>query len=156
MNKIREIIYNNIDPWTEQRPDATKDEIFRDICYGLDNGLLYAVEDNGFVMLFQHENRYLCRVHLYSDSTSFKIVKSVHKIMKHIFDNTNMQKVYGMFENKKIGSLAVRTGWKFHGEITEATMTKDSGMQSLYIYGISRKDFYEQCEEINEKSTRDR
>lgn len=47
MNTIRSIVYKNIDPWTEQRPDATVDQIFSEICHNLDNDVSCAVEENG-------------------------------------------------------------------------------------------------------------
>lgn len=141
MNNIRDIIYRNINPWTEQRPDATREEIFLEICNNLDSGMSYAVEKDGFVAMFNADNRYLCKIHVFSECKSYKIVSSLKHIISHMFEITEFQKFYGMFENKKLGSLAVKAGWKYEGELTKSCMAQSNEMKSLYIYGIARSDF---------------
>lgn len=140
---LRKIIYDNIDPWTDQRPHFTKDQIYETICYNLDNGFSYAVEENGLVVLFNAESKYVSRIHIFSDCKSYKIVNSLKNIIGYIFENSEMQKVYGMFQNKKLGALAEKAGWKYHGEMTESAITEHEGMQSLYIWGISKREYCE-------------
>jgi hypothetical protein len=144
-SRAAKIIQDQIDPWTYQTPNLTREQSFLRLKDQIDAGRLWCLEDKGVVMLFEMENRFLAQMHLfasgdvkYSDWTSGGL-----GILKHVFDKTEIRKIYGKFTDRKILSLALRGGFKKEGVLSKAHMIQSGDMIDYYIAGITKEELYE-------------
>jgi hypothetical protein len=150
---IRQIIYNNVDPYVSQNFKLTKDEIFEGICKNLDNGNYFAAELNDFVVLFCPETQFVSKVHLFSENKTYSTLKNINLISKHYFDNTPCLKLYGLMSDRRIYVSSLRSGWKHQGIITKSFVLKNGDVVDQYITGITKTEMNELIEKRYNKWT---
>jgi hypothetical protein len=143
-SRASQIIQKQIDPWTYQTPHLTAEQSFMKLKDQIDMGRLWCIEDRGVVMLFEMETKYLAQMHLFADgNVRYEDWTAAGlSILKHVFDKTEIKKIYGRFTNRKILSLALRGGFKREGVLSKAHMIQSGEMIDYYIAGITKDELY--------------
>lgn len=138
--KASYIIYEQIDPWTFQSPEKTKDEIFETILYDIKHGRSIPLEKDGFIYYVVPETKWLARVHMFSKSNNAILaLKASMFLTNFIFDNTKVNKLYGITPLKSMLKVSERVGWKHEGTLTQSFMTENGDYKDQYIFGVTRK-----------------
>jgi hypothetical protein len=139
--KAAYIIYEQLDPWIFQVPTKTKDEIFADIVNDIRQGSALPLEKDGFILYIKPENQWLSRVHMFSKAPNHVIgIKAFQFLTNLVFDNSKIEKLYGMNHFKTAVKLSERVGWKHEGTLSKSFMTKEGDLIDQYIFGITRKE----------------
>ncbi len=139
--KVARIIYEQIDPWTFQSPEKTKDEIFNEIELDIKNGKSLPLEKDGFIFYLVPETKWLARVHMFAKNDNpIKSLKASVFLTDLIFDNSKVMKLYGITSLKSMIKVSERIGWKHEGKITKSFMTKEGNLEDQYIFGITREE----------------
>lgn len=151
MTKIEKIIWDSIssvDNINEfEQGEHSKEQIFQNIKERLSDNSLLAICDDDLVFLFERETNYVARMHLHSNSkTGLKkrFYVSGQKVIKHFFDITEINKVWGMSPDQRFAKVVGKSGfWKNEGILTESHLNKNGEYVDQYIFGVTRKDCYE-------------
>lgn len=139
--KAAYIIYEQIDPWVFQSPEKTKDEIFSDIVDDIKNGRSIPLEKDGFIFYIVPETRWLARVHMFAkNSNAIDSLKASIFLTNLVFDNSKVNKLYGITPLKSMIKVSERVGWKHEGTLSKSFMTKEGNIKDQYIFGITREE----------------
>jgi hypothetical protein len=138
--KVAQILYEQIDPWIFQVPTKTKDEIFNDIVDNIKGGKAIPLEKDGFILYVVPENNWLARIHMFSKTGNHIVsIKAFEKLTNLIFDNSKVQKLYGINPFKTMIKLSEKIGWKHEGTLSKSFMTKEGELKDQYIFGVTRE-----------------
>lgn len=138
--KAAHIIYEQIDPWTFQSPEKTKDQIFNEIVEDIRSGRSLPLEKDGFILYIVPETKWLARVHMFSKSRNhITSINAVGFLTNLIFDNSKVEKLYGINHFKTVVKISEKIGWKHEGTLTKSFMTKEGNLKDQYIFGITRQ-----------------
>ena len=152
MTKIEKIIWDGLNTFEtasefNQIETGSKKEVFENIKQRLSNENLLAICDNDLVFLFERDTEHLAKMHLFSNSkTGLKkrFYVSGQKVIKHFFDITKINKVWGMSPDERFAKVVGKSGfWKNEGVLTESYLNKNGEYVDQYIFGVTRKDCYE-------------
>lgn len=138
--KAAQIIYEQIDPWTFQSPEKTKDEIFNEILDDIRSGRSIPLEKDSFILYIVPETRWLARVHMFSKSENHvKSMQAFQFLTNLVFDNSKVQKLYGINHFKIVTKIVPKIGWKNEGILSKSFMTKEGNLIDQYIFGVTRE-----------------
>lgn len=138
--KASYIIYEQIDPWVFQSPEKTKDEIFSGILDDIRNARSMPLEKDGFILYIVPETKWLARVHMFAKTSNYAVsLKAFEFLTNLIFDNSKVEKLYGINHFKTAVKISERVGWKHEGTLTKSFMTKEGNLKDQYIFGITRE-----------------
>lgn len=136
-----QIIYEQIDPWIFQVPEKSKDEIFNGILDDIRSGKSLPLEKDGFIIYLVPETNWLARVHIFAkNSKPFDSVNAGIFLTNLIFDNSKVDKLYGITPLKGMVKVSEKIGWKHEGILTKSFMTKDGELKDQYIFGVTRTE----------------
>jgi hypothetical protein len=140
--EIYNILYNRIDPWIMQAPDQSKDHLFQIMVNDLEDGFTLAFENEGMVFYVEPENKWMCRVHIFSLADNpVKMIKGSILNTNQIFDMmTSVQKIYGITPLKSIIRVSEKVGWKHEGTLKDSFMQKDGTLKDQYVFGVTRNE----------------
>jgi hypothetical protein len=138
-----EIIYRNIDPWTMEDHESSKDKIFAGIMQDIKDGISFPFEKDGMVFYVMPETKFRAKLHLFSETKDVKTtLQSARDLTAFMFDNiASLEKIYGITPHLKMIKVANRVGWKQEGLLKDSFYSKSGAMKNQYIFGITRKDF---------------
>lgn len=138
---IYELIYKSIDPWVWQMPHLTKDEIFIGMQYDIEHHIAFPFEYNKTMFYIKPENKWLYRIHMYSDTKSLKTtIQNTNIITNHLFDTCpDLYKLYGINPFKAYSRVISKAGWNLEGILSKSMMTNEQLLIDQYIYGITRE-----------------
>jgi hypothetical protein len=138
--KAAQIIYEQIDPWVFQSPEKSKDEIFNEMLDDIRSGRSLPLEKDGFILYIVPETKWLARVHMFSKAGNFYTsLRACEFLTNLIFDNSKVEKLYGINHFKTVVKISERIGWKHEGNLSKSFMTKDGDLIDQYIFGITRQ-----------------
>jgi hypothetical protein len=142
LSKIEQIIYNSLlkNPFAMQGDDTPEETLLK-IKERLSRKECIAIEDGGFVIMLEPENKYLGRVHFFSDNGTFNWLKSGNKIVKFIFDNFQFIKIYNMYGDRRMSVVGKRGGWKHEGTLEKAYWNGEK-FEDLYISSFHKDDYH--------------
>jgi hypothetical protein len=142
-DKILEIIYKKLDPWSMETPQKTKDQIFNEILIEIDTKQAFPIEKDGMVFYVMPETPQRARLHLFSDTKDpGTAICSAKWLTNFIFCNINsLEKLYGITPHKKFLRVVQKFGWKHEGTITHSHLTRLNEMKDQYVFGISRLEY---------------
>lgn len=136
------ILYDNLDPWLHQMPHYTRDELFAGVLVNLKEKHAFFDHEDGLLLYFVPENKWLVKVHFYSNNHSYKSVKNLRAIITRFFNNTKFEKLVGTTTLRGFAKASERTGiGRIEGILTQSHMTKDGKLIDQYIFGMNRKDY---------------
>lgn len=139
--KAAQIIYEQLDPWTFQAPDKTKDEIFNNIIEDIKTGKSLPLEKDGFIMYLVPETKWLARVHMFAKNNNYiDSLKASIFLTDLIFSNSKVSKLYGITSLKSMIKVSERVGWKHEGILSSSFMTKEGDLKDQYIFGVTRDE----------------
>jgi hypothetical protein len=143
MTKIERIIYDNLSSEISQT-DANVDSIFSGIIEEIQTNEAVAIEDNGLVFLVKPETKHVARMHIFGETKNLKqFLISAVNITKYVFDNANINKMYGMSADKRFVSAGKRTCWKQQGVLADSYLDENGIYKDQYIFGVSREELNE-------------
>jgi hypothetical protein len=67
-DKILEVIYKKLDPWSMETPEKTKDQIFAEMLKEIDARIAFPIEKDGMVFYVMPETKQRARLHVFSDT----------------------------------------------------------------------------------------
>lgn len=145
-DKILEIIYKKLDPWSMETPEKTKDQIFAEMLKEIDNRVAFPIEKNGMVFYVMPETNQRARLHLFSDTKDVKTaIQSAKWLTNFLFCNINsLEKLYGITPHHKFLRIISRVGWFYEGTITHSHFTRDGQMRDQYVFGVTRPQHKQQ------------
>lgn len=139
--RAAQIIYEQIDPWIFQAPEKTKDEIFNEMVDDIRSGKSLPLEKDGFIFYLVPETKWLARVHMFAkNSKPIDSLKASIFLTNLIFDNSKVDKLYGITPLKAMIKVSEKIGWKHEGGLTKSFMTKDGELKDQYIFGVTRTE----------------
>lgn len=135
-------LYKRVDPWIMQAPEQSKDNLFQVMVKDLEDGYTLAFENNNVVFYVEPENKWLCRIHIFSDATSpIKAIEGGVKNTNQIFDSMlSIQKIYGITPLKSLIRISEKFGWKHEGTLKDSFMQKDGTLKDQYVFGVTRNE----------------
>ena len=143
MTNIEQIIWDNLVTESSQN-NGSKEEIFDGILKGIGNGESVAVRDGGLVLLVKSESKYIARMHIFGSTKSpKKFLRSAVSITKYIFENSDINKLYGYSADKRFITAAEKTCWSYQGNLSESYKNDDGEFVDQYIVGVTRKELNE-------------
>ena len=148
MTEIEQIIWNNLTPIINQNPNKTKEEVFEMFKKGMVNSEHYlAIKDGKLVFLFENNSYYTTKMHIFSENgkgLARQFYASGINVIKYFFDNTRIQKVWGMSNDKRFVKIVEKSGfWKNEGTLTKSFVNENGELIDQYIFGVTREDCYE-------------
>lgn len=140
--EVYHILYKRMDPWIMQAPDQTKEHLFQAMVQDLDDGYTLAFENDGMLFYVEPENKWLCRVHIFSTAeTPIKMLSGVKKNTNQIFDMMpSVEKLYGITYLRSIIRVSEKVGWKHEGTLKDSFMQKDGTLKDQYMFGVTRNE----------------
>lgn len=138
-----EILYEQIDPWMLQTPDATKDQIFNTMINDVANGVAYPFEKNGLIFYTIPESKWLFRLHLFSKTGTSILDKydAGNYLTNYLFDNfSDLHKIYGINPFYGFKRVVTRIGWRQEGMLIKSHMSEDGELKDQYIWSITREE----------------
>ena len=144
-NNPLKILYDNLDPWMHQMPHYTRDELFAGVLVNLKDSRAFFDHEDGLFLYFVPENKWLSKVHFYSNNHSYKSVKNLRAIITRFFNNTTFEKLVGITPLGGFVKASERTGiGQIEGILTQSHMTEEGKLIDQYIFGINRKDYVQE------------
>lgn len=139
-DRILEIIYNKIDPWSMETPDKTKDQIFTEMVNEITSKNAFPVEKDGMIFYIMPETPQRARLHLLSDTkTPGNAIKSGKWLTAFLFKKvSSLQKLYGITPHEKFLRIVTKFGWHHEGTLIHSHYTKSGQMKDQYVFGITR------------------
>jgi hypothetical protein len=138
--KAARIIYEQIDPWTFQSPEKNKDEIFNEIVNDIREGRSLPLEKDSFIFYIVPETKWLARIHMFSKSINhITSINACGFLTNLVFDNSKVEKLYGINPFKTMTKISEKIGWKHEGTLEKSFMTKEGNLKDQYIFGITRE-----------------
>jgi hypothetical protein len=96
--------------------------------------------ENKTVWILVPENMTRCSLHTCTDgATGVQLIRSLRKIIKHIWENTEFKKIEGRFTDKRERALMKRVGAKQEG-VCRKSFLKQGELIDEYIYGLCKED----------------
>lgn len=139
-DKILEIIYKKLDPWSMETPEKTKDQIFSEMLKEIDDRIAFPIEKNGLVFYVMPETKERARLHVFSDTKSpGTVIRSAKWLTNFLFSNINsLEKIYGITPHQKFIPIINKFGWFYEGTITHSHLDKSGLMKDQYVFGVTR------------------
>jgi len=138
--KASYIIYEQIDPWLFQSPEKTKDQIFESMLFDMQEGRAVPIEKDGFIFYIVPETKWLVRVHMFSKAvSSITALKASMFLTDFVFDNTKINKMYGITPLRSMLKVSERVGWKHEGTLTQSFMSENGYYKDQHIFGVTRE-----------------
>ena len=139
----KELLFNNLDPWTIQEPSMTIEEIIELVEQEnlVGGNLLIGSQKANLLMVIRKVTPWVGDVHLVVDNDNpWETVRTIKKIQKEIFANTDFHRLEMKTHMKNVCKLAERCGWSKEGEHREAVATPIGSFITEYSYGLLRED----------------
>ena len=134
-------IYEKIDAWSLQVPGKTKDEIYQDMLDDITYQKAFPFEKDGVVFYIVPETRWLYRLHLFSTAKSYNICIDAGKFLTNfIFDNTSVEKLYGITPLTSLIKVSKKFGWVHEGTLKSSFMSKEQILKDQYLFGVTRNE----------------
>jgi transposase len=139
-DKILEVIYKKLDPWSMETPEKTKDQIFAEMLKEIDARIAFPIEKDGMVFYVMPETKQRARLHVFSDTKEpGTTIRSAKWLTNFLFCNINsLEKLYGITPHKTFLPIINRFGWFYEGTITHSHFTKSGQMKDQYVFGVTR------------------
>jgi hypothetical protein len=149
LQRIGEIIYNDLHEESFQISGLTKDQIFQKIVTDMKQRKTFAFIKDDVVFHCSPDSEYVIRLNLFTINDGVfgrTRLKAATELTKHIFTNTPYIKIYGVTANKKFLAMAKYTRWLpgQEGIISKSYMTKDGQLIDQYLIGVNKEDFMRQ------------
>lgn len=145
MDLAFEIIYNKIDPVSENHPEATKEQLVRTIYNKWRAGKVKILcNDKRRVVHVVVLHNFKAGVHVYAESQGPWDIVISHKQFLDWFENQS--DIYKLEADTRYPVLAMvleRTGWTFEGIRTQSSMDEEGNLVDKYLYGRIREERYE-------------
>lgn len=145
-DKILELIYKKLDPWSMEIPEKTKDQIFVEILQEIKNKKAFPIGKDNTVFYVMPETKQRARLHIFSDTKDgFSAIATGKWLTNFLFNNINsLEKLYGITPNKKFLNIITRAGWVYEGTLTNSHFTKSGKMKDQYIFGVNRTQYLQE------------
>lgn len=149
LQRIGEIIYEDIDEESVQINGVNKNQIFRKIISDLEKKTTFAFLKDDVVFHCTPDSDYVIRLNLFTVNEGVfgrKRLKAATELTKYIFTNTPYIKIYGVTANKKFLAMAKYTKWLpgQEGIVSKSYMTKDGQLIDQYLIGVNKEEFMRQ------------
>jgi hypothetical protein len=148
LSKIENIILDNLLEENIQNQDCSIEEAFYAVVKPTREGNALAVEKNNFVFLITPINQWLAKGDIFSSAKSHNVIEAAIETTKYIFESTTTRKIFGFTPNPKFYSLAMKTGWKKEGILSDSFWDGDKFVDQVII-GTDKKYFLEFLENRN-------
>lgn len=142
-NRVLDIIYEALDPWTMEDHLSSKDQIFAGLVQDIKDGVAFPIEKNGMVFYVMPETKYRAKLHLFSQTKDAgTTLKTARELTKLLFANVkSLQKIYGITPHQKMLLVAKRVGWKHEGTMKGSYYSPTGEMMDQYIFGVTKQEF---------------
>jgi hypothetical protein len=149
LQRIGEIIYEDIDEEAVQVNGVNKNQIFRKIITDLEKKNTFAFLKDDVVFHCTPDSDYVVRLNLFTVNEGIfgrKRLRAATELTKYIFTNTPYVKIYGVTANEKFLAMAKYTKWLpgQEGIVSKSYMTKDGRLIDQYLIGVNKEDFMRQ------------
>jgi hypothetical protein len=142
LTKQEKIVYDNWIPGIHQDPRMTDEQAIEDVISSMRRGYYYVVEYSGVLLLIYKETYWVGRVHIFSENKKYNYITAGKTIFKHVFDNSDLQIVYGYTSQKKFLNTVVKGGMECIG-ILEKSYKSGEKFADQYIFSVQREKFYD-------------
>jgi hypothetical protein len=142
LTKEEKIVYDNWIPDIHQDPRMTDEQAIEQTILSMRRGQYYIVERSGVLLLIYKETYWVGRVHIFSENKTYNYITAGKSIFKHVFDNSDLQIVYGFTSQKKFLNTIVKGGMDYVG-ILEKCHKSGENFVDQYIFSVQREKFYD-------------
>lgn len=134
-------LYEKIDPWMLQVPGKTKDQIFQDMVIDIESKKSFPFEKDGVIFYIIPETKWLYRLHLFSTAKAYKAGINAGKFLTNfIFDNTSVEKLYGITPLTSLLKASTKFGWVHEGTLKNSFMNEEHILKDQYVFGVTRNE----------------
>ena len=141
METAFEIINKKANPLTENRPNASREEIVGAIYRSWKNGQtkILCNDYRRVVHLVVYKNPYVGDVHVYADTDgTWDIVKAHKQFLEWFEENSGLHKLHAGTIHPALAMMCERTGWTFEGIRYLSSFDENGEFVDKYLYGRIR------------------